>query len=204
MKAASTNVSSFTTLNPFCWAALDVGILLHGIGGIEDHQLAFLIFLDQFGAGPVFFQCIKFAALNILHDVKPVGLLEELVVGHHAIFHEQTQALPLVFKILSLLVEYLFEFVGYFFCDMAVDLFYIRIALQVTAADVQWYIRTVDHTMQQHQEFRNDVLHFVGNEYLVAVELNLVFLDLVALFDLREIEDAGQIKWIIYVEMDPE
>ena len=80
----------------------------------------------------------------------------------------------------------------------------IRIALQVTAANVQRDIRTVNHTVQEHQEFRNDILDLIGYKYLVGIQLDLVFLYLVALLDLWEIQNTGQVERIIYVQVDPE
>ena len=116
-----------------------------------------------------------------------IGLLQEFIIGHHSIFHKQAQAFPFLFEFLSFLIKDLFQFIRHFFRDMVIDLFYIRIALQITAANVQRNIRAVDHAMQQHQEFGNDIFYFIGYKDLVAVQLDLVFLNFVALFDLREI-----------------
>ena len=58
--------------------------------------------------------------------------------------------------------------------------------------------------MQQHQELWHDALHIVGDEDLVAVELDFVLLHLDALLGLREIEDAGQLERVFDVDVDVE
>ena len=58
--------------------------------------------------------------------------------------------------------------------------------------------------MQQCQVFRYNTLYLVGYEYLVAVELNLILLNLEAIVNLREVENTCKIEWIVNVHMDIE
>ena len=58
--------------------------------------------------------------------------------------------------------------------------------------------------MQQGQELRNNALYLVGNEYLVAIQLNLVTLHVNAVLDTWEVENTRQVEWEIYVQMNPE
>ena len=56
--------------------------------------------------------------------------------------------------------------------------------------------------MQQSEVLRYDALHLVGNEYLVAVELNLVLLDLETVVDFWEeripvrLNGKSMFRWI--------
>ncbi len=129
---------------------------------------------------------------------------QELIVRHHPVLDEQAKAFPFLLELLSFFVEDLFQFVGYFLCDVVVDLLYVRVALQITSAYIERDIRAIDDAVQQHQKFRNDVFYLVGNKNLVAVQLDLVLLNLVALFDLREIKDAREVEGIVHIQMDPE
>jgi len=59
-------------------------------------------------------------------------------------------------------------------------------------------------TVQQLQEVRNDILHFIGNEYLAAVKLDFFTLTGEVVAQFREVQHAGQIEWVVYIQMDPE
>ena len=58
--------------------------------------------------------------------------------------------------------------------------------------------------MEKSQEVRNDVVHRVGNEHLVAVELDLVAGDLYIVLDLREVEDTGEVERVVHIKMNME
>ena len=58
--------------------------------------------------------------------------------------------------------------------------------------------------MQQGEKIGHNVVHVVGDEHLVAVELDLVAVDGHALLDLREIEYAREIEGIVHVQVYPE
>ena len=58
--------------------------------------------------------------------------------------------------------------------------------------------------MKKSEEVRNDVLHRVGHEHLIAVELNLVAGHLNVVLDLREVEDTGEVERVVYIEVNVE
>ena len=58
--------------------------------------------------------------------------------------------------------------------------------------------------MQQGEEVRNDSLYGVCHEYLVAVQLYAVLLQIQIGLDLGEIEDTGKVEGEIHVKVYPE
>ncbi len=58
--------------------------------------------------------------------------------------------------------------------------------------------------MEQCQEIGDNAFDGIGHKHLVAVELNLVLLKLYTILDFREIEDTGQVKRIIHIQMNME
>ncbi len=119
--------------------------------------------------------------------MEPVGLFPEFVIRHHAIFHKQAKALPFFLESGTIIIKYFFQFIGYFLGDVAIDLPYIWITLQVTPANIQRNIRRINYALQQHQKFRNNVFYFICYKNLVTVKLDLIFLNFVALFYFREV-----------------
>ena len=58
--------------------------------------------------------------------------------------------------------------------------------------------------MQQGEELRHDAFHLVGHEHLVAVQLNLVLLQLQRVLDAGEVENTREVEGIVHVEVNPE
>ena len=58
--------------------------------------------------------------------------------------------------------------------------------------------------MQQCQEIGHDAFHRISYEDLVAIQLDLVFLDFKCFFYLWEIEDTGKVERIIHIQVDLE
>ena len=58
--------------------------------------------------------------------------------------------------------------------------------------------------MHECHELRNYALHLVGDEHLVAVQLDAVALDVDVALDFREIQYAGQSERVVHVEVNPE
>ena len=58
--------------------------------------------------------------------------------------------------------------------------------------------------MEKSEILRHDIFDFVGDVNLVAIELNLVAVNVEVVLDLREIEDTGEVERIVHVEMDVE
>ena len=75
---------------------------------------------------------------------------------------------------------------------MLCDLLHLRVVLKEGTRDVERDIGAVDDAVQKHQEFGDDLLDVVGNEHLVAIELDLPAFELHLLSHLGEIEDAFQ------------
>ena len=58
--------------------------------------------------------------------------------------------------------------------------------------------------MKKHQEIRHNIFHFVSDEHLAAVQLNLVLIHFKIILHLWKVENAGQIKGVVHIEMNPE
>ncbi len=118
--------------------------------------------------------------------------------------YEQLEALPFLGELVLLVAVDLEEFVRHFLGDVVGYLLHVLIALQVTAADVQRDVRRVDDAVEQSQILRYDVLDLIGHEDLVAVELDLVIVDVEVVLDLREVENTRQVERIIHIQMNME
>ena len=57
--------------------------------------------------------------------------------------------------------------------------------------------------MEQHHELWHNALYLIGDEYLVAEELDAVAVELIVL-DLREVEHTSEVEWEVNIEVDPE
>ena len=71
---------------------------------------------------------------------------------------------------------------GRYFLDIA-------IALQIRTRYVEWNIWGVNDTVEERQEFRNNFGYAVGNEDLIAVEVDFVALYLDVFLDFRKVQD---------------
>ena len=58
--------------------------------------------------------------------------------------------------------------------------------------------------MEQGKELRYDAFHLIGHEHLVAVELDLVLLQVDVRLNTREIEDAREVEGVVDVQVNPE
>ncbi len=58
--------------------------------------------------------------------------------------------------------------------------------------------------MQQGQEVRNDAFYIVRDEHLALVELNFILLKLHVGLDLGEEQNAGEVKGIVYIDVNVE
>ena len=58
--------------------------------------------------------------------------------------------------------------------------------------------------MKEGEEVRDNVLHRIRDEHLVAIELNLVAMHLDVVLNLGEIEHAREVEGIVHVEVNPE
>ena len=115
-------------------------------------------------------------ALGVLVQGKLAGALEELLVHQHPVLGEDLDVLPLRFEVGPVILEHLGELVADLLGDVGGDFLDVGVLLQIGAGDVERNVRGVDHAVQQRQEVRHDVLDVVGDEHLVAVEVDLVAL----------------------------
>ena len=58
--------------------------------------------------------------------------------------------------------------------------------------------------MKQGEEFRYNTFYLIGNEHLVAIELNLIALHVDAALDAWEVENTREVEWEVYVQVNPE
>ena len=182
---------------------LDISVLRLLIGSIEINQVAVLILLVRLDQRLVLLER-EVLAVHVLQQSEALRTLGELLVRQHTIDDEDLQVIPLSLIIRTLLFEYILQSVRHLLGDMAGNLLHVAIALQIASGDVQRNVRRIDDTMQQRQEVRHDALHRIGDEDLVAVELDLILLNLDIILDLREIEDTRQVEREVHVQVDIE
>ena len=59
-------------------------------------------------------------------------------------------------------------------------------------------------TMQQGQEVGNNTFHQIRHIYLVAIELNLILVQLDVALHFGEVQNTGKVERIIHIQMNPE
>ena len=117
---------------------------------------------------------------------------------------EDFYVIPFLLEVIALILEDGAEAVAHLLCDVAADFLHDGVALQIAAAYVERYVGTVNDTMEEREEFRNDTLDGIRDEDLIAVELYLVALQLNAVLDLGEVKNTCQVEGIVNVEVNPE
>ena len=187
----------------FVVGGFDIVVLSCGIGGIEIDYAAFGIGLRGFDEGLVLIKCIVMA-LGILEEHKFHGSVAEFLVGKHAVDDKYADVVPFLFKFGAVGAEKLVETAGYLLGDVARYLLDSGICLKVRARHVERDVGRVDYTLEQLHELRHYAFYRIGNEYLVAVELYAVAVDVEVVFDFGEIEDACQVEGVVHVEVNPE
>ena len=187
----------------FILGCLDVGVLLFLVGGVEVDELVVLVFLIGLDEGLVLVEGEVFA-VSVLHQGEVLGTVVEAVLREDAVVDEEFQVVPLLLILLAVLLEDRVQAVGHFLGDVGGDLLHLAVALQIRTAHVQGDVWRVDHTVEQGEELRHDALHLVGDEDLVAVELDLVLLQLDVRLDLGEVEDTREVEGVVDVQVDPE
>ena len=188
---------------PLRFRALDIGVVRVGVVGIEQNEVAVLVRLRLFHLLFVLLEGGVFA-VEVLQKRKIFRFLVEFLVGQHAELDKHLDVVPFLGKLLLVRLVEFHQFVGYFLGDIAADFLDVIVALEVTAADIQRYIRAVYHAVQQRQVLRHDILHLVGHIDLIAIELNLVAVHVHVALDAREIEDSGQVERVVHIQMDME
>ena len=107
-------------------------------------------------------------------------------------------------EVLLRVAVYLEELVSHFLGDVRRNLLDVLVRLQIGATDVERDVRRVDNSVKECQILGNNILHLVGDEDLVAVELDLVATDIKIVLYLREIKNAGEVEGIVHVKVDVE
>ena len=87
---------------------------------------------------------------------------------------------------------------------MTRNFLHILVALQVAALNIQWNIWRIEYTMEKHEEIRYNSLDRIRYKYLVAIQLNLIALDLEVFLHLWEKENSGEVEWIIHIQVNIE
>ena len=187
----------------FLLRAFYKGVVRIGVLGVEGYQVAVLVGLGVFDLRLVLLQG-EILALNILQEGKTDSALVELLIGQHTKLDKELDIIPFLLEVLLVVLVHLCQFVSHLFGDVTRDLLDVIIRLQVRTADIQRYIRRVDHAVQQRQVLRHDILHLIGHKDLIAIELYLVALYVQVRFDAREIQYSGQVEGIVHIEVNME
>ena len=58
--------------------------------------------------------------------------------------------------------------------------------------------------MQQGQELRYDALHLISDENLIAIQLDLIALQIDVRLDAWEVKDTREVERIIHIQVNPE
>ena len=185
------------------FGSVDVGVLSIRVVGIEIDELAVFVCLLVLDEGLVFVEGVVFA-FGVFEEEVSLCLVEVVFFGQESIMDENLDVVPLLFKVLALVLEDRGQAVAHLLCDVTAYLLDVCVALQITPADIQRDVGRVDDAMQKCQELGHDAFYSVGHEDLVAIELNLVALDVEVVLYLREVEDASQVEGVIDVEVNPE
>ena len=111
---------------------------------------------------------------------------------------------PVGFVLLALGVEQAVELVRHLLGDVGGELLHIAVVLQEGTGYVQRQIGAIDHALEQHQEFGDNLLDVVRHENLAVKQLNFALLAAEILLDPGKIQNALQIKGVIHIQMHPE
>ena len=176
----------------------DRRILPRRVGGV-DHLIRQLLAVALL----VFRQRQEFAVRR-LEEQAVLHAFGEFLIAHHAILDERMDIRPEALVGFALGLEHAGQAVGDLLGDVVGDAAHIAVVLQEGAGDVQREIRAVDHALEQHQEFRNDLFDVVGDEHLAGIQLDLAFDAAELLLDLREIQNTLELERIIHVQVNPE
>ena len=173
------------------------------IVGVQQHKVAVFVHLLLTHLILVFLNR-RVLAIKVLQQRKTYRFLVELLVGEHSELDEHLDVVPFLCELVFVGFVEFCQLVSHFLGDVAGDLFHVIVALQVRPADVQRDVRTVDHTVQQRQIFRHNVLHLIGHIHLVAIQLDLVAVYIQVALDLREVQNTREVKRIIHIQVNME
>ena len=183
--------------------ALYIGVVGVRVLGVKDDEIAVLVGLCVLDLGLVLIEG-EVLAVEVFEECETDGALVELLVGEHTELDEHLDVVPLLLEGFAVGFKEFCQFVSHFLSDVAADFLDVIVGLQIGTADIQRDIRAVDDAVEECEILGHDILDFVGDVNLVAIELNLVAVHVEVVLDLREIEDTGEVERIVDVEMDVE
>ena len=128
----------------------------------------------------------------------------EFLVLQAAELDERADIVPVFFIVLPVGLVHAGKLVCDLLGNVSGNLLHKSVVLQRASGDIQRQIRTVDHTLQQHQVFGDDFFDIIRDEDLVVVQFDLAFNGVILCVDPREVQDSFQVKRVIHVQMDPE
>ena len=123
---------------------LDEAVLRLGVVAVDINYLAILVGLLLLNGLAVLLEGVVLA-INILKHSKLSGAIVELLVGKHAVLHEELQVGPLLLVGFALVLEEGVQAVGHLLGDVVRNLLNVGIGLQVAARYVKRNIGRVDN-----------------------------------------------------------
>ena len=124
--------------------SLNEAVLRLGIVAVDINYLAILVGLLLLNGLAVLLEGVVLA-INILKHSKLSGAIVELLVGKHAVLHEELQVGPLLLVGFALVLEEGVQAVGHLLGDVVRNLLNVGIGLQVAARYVKRNIGRVDN-----------------------------------------------------------
>ena len=187
----------------FCACCLDVAPLCLAVVAVEAYEVTVLVGLVFLDGSLVFLVGVAFA-VDVAEQGKLFGLVVEVGLAEDTVVDEEFEVVPLLLEVFAVLAEDGLQAVSHLLGDVLRNLLDVAVALQVGAADVEGNVRTVDDAVEQGKEVRDNVLHAVGDEHLVAEELDLVAVNVDVALDFREVEHTGEVEGVVDIQMNPE
>ena len=183
--------------------SLDIAVLLIFVVGIQINQIAILIRLAILYQGLILFEGI-ILVVRIGKKGEILCSIIEILLCEHSVVDEDFQIVPLLFKLLTVVLEYGLQAVGYFFRNICRDFLHIGVTLQIGTGYVQRNIRRIEYTVQQCQKVRNNTLYRVRYIDLIAIKLDFVLVQFYIALYLREVQNTSKMERIIHIQMYPE
>ena len=175
-------------------------MLLLQVVGIKIAYVLVLVGLQGGNLVAIVFEAIELA-LGILEEGELHSALAEFLFGEHAVFDKDFDVVPFVLEVFAVVLEHLFQLVGYLLADVGGDFLHVAVALEIATRNIQRNVGRVKHTVQQHQVVGHNAFYAVSNEYLIAVELNLVAGGVDSLANFWEIKNTGEVEGVVHVQM---
>ncbi len=186
-------------LHPLRLEHLQVGRLYALVVGVIDFILVrFFGTLQVIGQGGIFLLAGRAIDHLVLH------LVVELVLAHHAVLDEGVDVFPYRLKGFAIFLRQLDHLGGNPTTDDLTDLAYLGLVLQITARNIERQVRRIETALQRRKELRDQLRGVVGDEHLIAEQLDVALGDIELVGQAREIDNPFEVEGKIDVEMNPE